>query len=215
MALSVDLPRIFAGRELRTILDVGANFGQTAERFHRIFPKASIHSFEPITTTFNALVANTKSLTNVHCHKIAIGDRDGSATMVLFEDSAWNKISVGGEPTSGRNEIVPLKTLDTFCSEQHIERIDLLKTDCEGFDFEVLLGAEKLFQSGRIGAIYCEIELLRSQAHADFFAIENFLRDRGYLFYGFYDYSPWNEHLPTKAYANALFVPVSFWPESS
>ena len=53
--------------------------------------------------------------------------------------------------------IVQTQTMDNFCSINNIDRIDILKLDCDGTEYEVLLGAEKLLSEDRIGLIYTEI----------------------------------------------------------
>ena len=52
---------------------------------------------------------------------------------------------------------VSVITLDDYCSELGIERVDLLKSDTQGYDLEVLKGAEALLRSGRVGLVYTEV----------------------------------------------------------
>ena len=52
---------------------------------------------------------------------------------------------------------VQTQTIDNFCLLNNIEKIDLLKLDTDGTEYEVLLGAEKLLSQGKIGLIYTEI----------------------------------------------------------
>src|ERR1700722_2164202 len=47
-----------------------------------------------------------------------------------------------GTPTIYR---VPVTTIDRFCVEHSIDRINLMKIDAEGYDLSVLEGARKLF----------------------------------------------------------------------
>ena len=53
--------------------------------------------------------------------------------------------------------IVQTQTIDNFCSLNNIDKIDLLKLDCDGTEYEVFLGAEKLLAEGKIVLIYAEI----------------------------------------------------------
>jgi FkbM family methyltransferase len=52
---------------------------------------------------------------------------------------------------------VETKTLDFFCSENNIDKIDLLKIDAEGNELNILLGSEKLLSEKKINIIYVEI----------------------------------------------------------
>jgi hypothetical protein len=65
----------------------------------------------------------------------------------------------------------------------------LLKTDCEGFDSQALLGARRLLETGLVRAAFCEVNLARISKHRNFYAIDDFLAECGFSFYAFYDYS--------------------------
>src|SRR6478609_6784407 len=45
-----------------TVLDVGANIGYVAADFHKAWPKASVHCFEPTEQTFQRLVVNVADM---------------------------------------------------------------------------------------------------------------------------------------------------------
>jgi hypothetical protein len=51
---------------------------------------------------------------------------------------------------------VELRTLDDFCAERGIGRIDLLKIDVEGHELRVLEGARGLLEADAIGFIQFE-----------------------------------------------------------
>jgi FkbM family methyltransferase len=63
-------------------------------------------------------------------------------------------------------ETVPLRTLADIVAQTGLDRIDLLKMDIEGWEYEAILGSPALFTSGAIRAISLEL-------HPDH------LRDRG------------------------------------
>tara|TARA_B100000035_G_C20974624_1_gene542602 strand:+ start:385 stop:1128 length:744 start_codon:yes stop_codon:yes gene_type:complete len=52
---------------------------------------------------------------------------------------------------------VQTQTIDNFCLSNQIEKIDILKLDCDGTEYEVLLGAKDMLAKGKIGLIYTEI----------------------------------------------------------
>jgi hypothetical protein len=51
---------------------------------------------------------------------------------------------------------VMTKTIDEFCSENAISKIDILKIDTEGYDFNVLRGAQKMLSSNSVAFTYFE-----------------------------------------------------------
>lgn len=207
ISLEQDLRRILlsSGERQPIFFDVGANIGQTAVRFKKEFPEARIYSFEPIASTFDKLKQNTRYLNGVHCFQKALGNRNGNANMEIGAESVWNRI-LENQATSSKTEEVTMQTMDGFCEKEEFARINLLKTDCEGYDLQVLEGAEMLFGENRIEAVYSEVSFERTSRYGDFFAIEQFLRSRGFTVYGIYDYSYWGYNVPEVGFANALFV---------
>jgi hypothetical protein len=51
---------------------------------------------------------------------------------------------------------ITVTTLDSFCEEHAIPRIDLLKIDTEGYELDVLKGARKMLERNHIGLIQFE-----------------------------------------------------------
>lgn len=205
--LLIDLRRIWPNRPPGVILDVGANQGQTSQMLASAFPGTTIHAFEPVGATHAILVETMHSTPNVHAHRIALGDRDGTALMEADPGSGCNRLLEGEPAQPGRQiESVPLRRLDTVAPELGLDAIALLKTDCEGHDLGVLHGAESLLRSQRMACVYCEVNFRRDGQHGDFFAIESYLHGLGYSFYALYDYSSWQHDVAREGFANALFV---------
>ena len=57
---------------------------------------------------------------------------------------------------TGLSETVQITTLDQFCADEAVERIDLLKIDTEGHEMDVLQGAAQCLREDRIFAIQVE-----------------------------------------------------------
>ena len=64
------------------IFDVGANQGQSIERFRKIFPKSIIHSFEPIKKEFEMLRNKYNKDENIKINNHAIGDEVGKKNFI-------------------------------------------------------------------------------------------------------------------------------------
>ncbi len=52
---------------------------------------------------------------------------------------------------------VTLQTLDGFCAEHSIARVDVLKLDVQGAEYSVLEGGTAMLSAGRVGLIYMEV----------------------------------------------------------
>lgn len=206
-----DLERLRNGFPLETIFDIGANVGQTSVQLAGKFSQAKIFAFEPFTDTFSRLTANTRHLSQISIFKIALGDEQKTYLASIEPESVQNSLKKNrGSPTA-HSEEVTVKRLDAFCAENYIESIDFLKTDTEGFDFEVLRGAGDLLRSGAIGSILCEVAFNPlDQQHTIFLPVYHHLVERGFRFYGLYDTLPLHRNPADTAYCDALFCHPKF-----
>jgi len=191
-----------SGCRINTIFDVGANIGQSALKFREAFPDSLIYCFEPVSSTFKQLKANVSSDKNINCSAIAFGSIPGNSTIYLTPTSLTNSLipTVAAEylpknnhdieidPKTMQSEKVMVKTIDNFVLENHIERIDLLKIDTEGFDLEVLKGASHLLSTGRIAFVLAEVGFNPvDRRHVLFDDVRSYLMDKGFSLFGIYD----------------------------
>ena len=114
-----------------TIMDVGANFGDSSLFFAKNGGK--VYAVEPIKSNFGALERNT-SLNNrldLQLFNLAIGP-EGTLTMSTKKDvldgGASGFYLTGGETT----EIVKSIPVALFLKSNGLKNIDLLKMDCKG-----------------------------------------------------------------------------------
>lgn len=176
-----DLRRAYPGYVVKTVFDVGANTGQSAAQYVKVFPHALIHSFEPVRSTFKELQANTSSLPLVRCYPLALGAATGKVTMSVGPDSRFASI------TQDAGEAVDMTTVDTFCSERGISHIHFLKVDCEGADLDVLRGGKDMILDHRIDFIQVEAGMNNgNERHIPIEAFKSHLESRGYYLFGIY-----------------------------
>ena len=82
-------------------------------------------------------------------------------------------------------ERVQIETIDEFCVSHGIDYIDFLKTDTEGYDLEVLRGADNYLASGKIRSILSEVTFSENNTqNTHFFPVYNYLTSKGFRFYG-------------------------------
>jgi len=93
---------------------------------------------------------------------------------------------------------------DDFCKIHHISKVDILKTDTEGFDLAVLLGFAEMLSSKRIAAICIEVGFLCDESHTLLRKATDALTSYGYGLAGFYE-SIYSSRGALE-YTNALFV---------
>lgn len=187
MSLEFDRRRLISS-ERPVIFDVGANVGDTASEFAKSHSAALIHAFEPVEETFVLLSANTRPFAQIMTHQLAVGATSGTADIWLYEGTGNNSLKSHLDSVHRGTQQVTVVSLDDFCRQQGIDRIDFLKIDTEGFDLEVIRGADVLFQQNRIGAVVTEVGFSRNNSkHVPFCYILQEMQDRGMELFGIYD----------------------------
>jgi len=156
--VQVDAPVVF---------DVGANVGATALRYRGLYPRAAIHCFEPYPPSFERLAAALAADGLASVHRTALSSTAGRAVLNVNRNAETNSLlpsdgraaQYWGEgllETDGGVE-VEVQTVDGFCAERSIARIDVLKLDVQGAEYSVLEGAAAMLAARRIGVIYTEV----------------------------------------------------------
>jgi FkbM family methyltransferase len=150
------------------VFDVGANVGDYTRLVKQHMPVAQVYAFEPSHATYQQLV-NTHGLANTNgIRSFNFGFSDAEGTVELYsykvegeEQSLLSSIDrrlptqVVNVETAG-SEHIEVKTIDSFCTSNGIERIDFLKLDVEGHELAVLRGASRMLGESRISMIQFE-----------------------------------------------------------
>ena len=144
------------------VFDVGANTGAYALEVSRIVNSdASIWCFEPAKRTFSDLQVRVGAISSVKCFNFGFGAKNGQAILHTDESASGlaslysRRLGNVGLEFDG-TETVNLRTVDSFCAEQGIDRIHILKLDIEGHELAALEGAQNMIRSGAVNAIQFE-----------------------------------------------------------
>lgn len=181
----------FLKSDAPVIFDVGANVGQSIRKFRTRFPDSKIHSYEPSPATFATLGQHTQGFENLRLWNHAIGSASGHLSFLENEHSDMSSflpLSNFGWGSVVKESLVEVKTIDQFCAEQNIDRIDILKSDIQGYDFEVFKGAEQHMRAGKVGLIYFEIIFSDMYKNLPLFGeVCDFLLSKDFLLVSFYE----------------------------
>ncbi|MBL7938574.1 MAG: FkbM family methyltransferase [Flavobacteriales bacterium] len=209
-----DLRMVFPKQAFRTIVDVGANVGQSAVTFRKAWPLATVHCCEPVSSTFAKLRANVEG-SMVICHQLAMGSKEEVRIIHLAADDRFSEINSlhEGHPFLAdkelRKEEVRVTTLENFLRERSIRSVDYLKIDTEGHERSVLEGAQVPLRSEQVGIIDIEVGMnLDNKFHVPLMQVMDQLAASGYHLFGLYDQMhEWPTARPVLRSCNALFVP--------
>lgn len=167
------------------LFDVGANVGLYSLELAKNFgEKASIHSFEPLDTTFEKLKENTLNSSNIIIHNQGLSN---TASVIPFYTSNVEfemKSSVYQHNKEHFNLDMVIKkdcqftTVDKFCTENDICHIHFLKIDVEGHEMAVIEGAKLMIENKAIDFIQFEFGAFNIESRTYFQDFWYYLKDR-------------------------------------
>jgi FkbM family methyltransferase len=150
--------------DIRIAFDVGANVGDwTALLLSRARQLTRVYAFEPSRPAFARLLARSFP-PSVSQHRMGLSSKPGKALLyVLGEAAPGNSLyqrhgleNGWGIHPSEATEEVTLETIDGFCEQHDIQRIDFVKIDAEGHELDILEGASQSLQKGLIQILQFE-----------------------------------------------------------
>jgi FkbM family methyltransferase len=134
------------------IFDVGANIGSMAFRFAQLVPQGYVYAFEPTTHTYSRFLRNLALNPELSSRIMPVQVFLSSQSIDdhhLVAYSSWkvDRRVANAHPLHGGTvqpaDSIPAITIDSFCREREIERVDLIKIDTDGHELEVLQGAHE------------------------------------------------------------------------
>lgn len=203
----LELTRLSSRTARPVVFDVGANIGTFTRRFQDTLGRPFIHAFEPGPNCFRQLQRNCSDIPDITLNNFGLGAQTGELVFEENEQSVMSSFLEPGPDHWGsvlRKVKVPVCTIDDYCKNKSIERIDILKSDTQGYDLQVFRGAERIIAERRIDLIFTEIiftGIYSGQAELD--EIYRYLRDRNFQLVSFYGLEYQEDRL---GWMDALFI---------
>lgn len=158
--------------------DVGAHYGESVKLFSNKFTFKECHCFEASPLNFEILRKNIDSLSikkDIFLNKVGVGSTNKSGFLNQTKESSSstiNDFNLESKYLKRKMKIlniknkdqyfkkIPIKiiSLDEYVKKLKIKKIDLLKIDTEGFEFDVIKG---------MGTTYNKIKLIYFEHHYD------------------------------------------------
>tara|TARA_Y100001954_G_C15660886_1_gene527674 strand:+ start:92 stop:823 length:732 start_codon:yes stop_codon:yes gene_type:complete len=154
------LKRFFIQSEnakIETVIDVGANRGQTINFFFNLNKNVQIHSFEPNHKLFKFLLKRYQRNSKINIYNLGVSDKNGKKIFhenFLDLSSSFEELNHSSTYLARKAQILGVKpdeiinrsynvettTLNDFIRKKNISNIDLLKIDTEGHEHACLEG---------------------------------------------------------------------------
>jgi FkbM family methyltransferase len=169
-----------------TVVDAGANVGVfTIPLARSVGEQGRVLAFEPTEDTAVRLRANVRRnlLTNVEISQSALGAERRRMTLNVQPDGAFNSLEAG---SSGSGPIVEVERLDDVWEGAGRPAVSVVKIDVEGFELEVLEGAQALLRDSQPAILVEAAETQRERA------VTEWLIRRGYQRVNADAFQSWN-----------------------
>jgi FkbM family methyltransferase len=147
------------------VYDIGANIGTWSLLSKSIIPDADVHAFEPLPKHHEGFVGNVAGIEKVTLHRVALGPKNTSAILHVTNFSDASSML---SPAPASRSHFGVAQVEQFCTQ--VWRLDdyratqllpwphLLKLDVQGFELEVLKGAQQCLCSAK--AVIAEVSFV-------------------------------------------------------
>ncbi len=206
-----------------TIIDIGANVGLMTLQFSKLVPNGKVYSFEP---TFYALERLKKNLSlnqelskNVEVINSFVSEKSSNNPEIIAF-SSWKVDGKRGENdhpvhlgTPKGTDGVKSISLDDFTEQKKLEKIDFIKIDTDGHEYEVFKGAKKAISKYRPKIIF-EIGLyVMEEKNISFEYYFNYFKDLNYTLYDTQSnyeitMSNYTKHIPKNGSTDLIAIPL-------
>jgi len=160
------------------IFDIGAARGEWARMAHEIFPNARIHSFEPNAREKPLLDAVKAEIPNFNYKLGFLGPKRDTIT---YSDENTQTSLLSDAKAKG-SATAEMYVLDELIASGEIPKPDFMKLDVQGFELEVLKGAENALKSGP--ALLLEVSFIDFLPHMPLIEhVMKFMSERDYVWH--------------------------------
>jgi FkbM family methyltransferase len=176
------------------IVDVGCRWG-FADTWEQLGDRCRAIGFEPDEDECERLRGHYHDRPSVEVVGHALGAEPGPATLYITREPACSSLYQPSDDVVDRHprlepqrlvarQQIELTTLDNWCEHHGVDRVDFIKLDTQGSEFDVLRGAPRALE--RVTAVQTEVEFNRMYEGQPLFGdVDRFLRDHGFVLWQF------------------------------
>jgi FkbM family methyltransferase len=208
---AVDVRKLINSNSI--VIDIGANRGQFATSILAISDLKKIYCFEPVPDAYQALEQLSRKFPAIEPVQAAISTQNGTINFYVTKSDVGSSLlkPLSNQPsqwlTVDSQILVKTLRIDDFINSQlECERktIDLLKSDAQGADLEVLKSAGNMLTPEKIKSVLVEINFTNFYHGQNSYHDVLTLLDRaGYRLARLYPHRAYDDWL---WWADALFI---------
>lgn len=163
------------------VYDIGANVGYYSADFAKIVSNSGmVYAIEPSDINYQKLIDKTKDISNIVALNIAIGSKNGKLFISQGTDElgANSRISITETKLGKWVDVITLDNLVNLNVQP-----TAIKIDVEGFEIEVLKGAESTLKSSKLKMVGIEVHssiLIENGINDGPFQIEKILKSNNF-----------------------------------
>lgn len=148
--------KFFEIKEGDTVIDIGGNIGLFS--YYAVCKGASkVYCFEPSPKSCG-IIKSKFNLDNIKIEEVAVSSQDGYVT---FYDCDWNSIGSSMYQELEGSKKITCKSINfnNYLKTHNIEKIDYLKIDCEGAEYEIIESLDEYYLTNNVDKICLEYHL--------------------------------------------------------
>ena len=184
------------------ILEAGGHFGEDTIRMKSVWQNATMHAFEPLPSSFEKMLKNTRDLSQVYCYPYALTSYSGETNFYIdIPNNAASSIGYPVEWNETEFEKEPIQvsciTINEWAKLNSVSRIDFMWLDMEGHELFALQHATDILHA--VQAIYTEISFVPiREGSCSYTDLRAFLESQGF-------YEVWKS-CDSGRFGDALFI---------
>ena len=163
------------------VIDIGAGIGDFSVYAAYQKPGVTVYAYEPYPESYRLLVKNLgkNKIENVQPYNLAVWSGEGPLNLNISSGEPLKFESHRADHVQNDPDMLTVQavSLESILNEHHLEKLDLLKLDCEGAEYDILMDAPPQILH-RVDRIIMEWHDFAGVD--DHHALAAYLRDLGY-----------------------------------
>jgi FkbM family methyltransferase len=204
-------------------MDVGANIGIMSLQFARLVPQGRVYAFEPthyaLSKLQNNLALNPGLAKRIQVTQAFVAEAPGEIELVAYSSWRIDGHRAGDEhPVHGgapqATQGIPATSIDAVVAQERLQRLDFIKIDTDGHEYDVLQGAMHTLEQLRPQVIF-ELGLyVMKERGISFQHYQDLFEKMNYRLYLSHNKKPihaqnYTQHIPARGTIDVLALPTA------